>query len=334
MSPSSAYAFTVFTPTYNRADTLTRVFDSLQRQTFRDFEWLIVDDGSTDATQTLAEQFKRGAHFPVRYIRQDVNSGKHVAFNRGVREAAGELFLTLDSDDGCVPDALARLMFHWESIPAYSRDQFSAVTSLCMDEAGRVVGDRFPENVWDSDSIELEYRFRVKGEKWGFQRTSVLRAHPFPEPPGVRFVPESVVWLSIARRYRTRFINECLRIYYADAPIRERLGTLSVGTALGRRIFHAMILNDYRDVRYVSSRVRAKSTINFGRYSFLCGLGLRTQLREIRGVPAKALLVFCSPAALMMSLKDRWRVTCRAARLENDRTPATGDPPACGFRSP
>ena len=93
-----SYTFTVFTPTYNRAATLARVYESLQRQTFTDFEWIIVDDGSTDETAELVQQWRSESSFPIRYIWQP-NQGKHVAFNRGVELARGELFLPHDSDD-------------------------------------------------------------------------------------------------------------------------------------------------------------------------------------------------------------------------------------------
>src|SRR5690242_19362698 len=100
--------FTVFTPTYNRAHTIERVYRSLCTQNCRDFEWLVVDDGSTDGTEALIRQWQHEAEFPIRYFWQP-NAGKHVAMNRGVAEASGSLFLTLDSDDACVPWALERL---------------------------------------------------------------------------------------------------------------------------------------------------------------------------------------------------------------------------------
>src|SRR5437762_2817315 len=96
--------FTVFTPTYNRAGTLPRVYESLKAQTFRDFEWIIVDDGSADSTQELVQSWIGDLDFPIRYFRQQ-NQGKHVAVNLGVKEARGEFFLNLDSDDACVPEA-------------------------------------------------------------------------------------------------------------------------------------------------------------------------------------------------------------------------------------
>lgn len=89
---------------------------------------------------------------------RQAHAGKHVAFNRGVREARGELFLTLDSDDGAVPEALARFRAHWEAIPDDARARFSAVTARCVDEQGRPVGDEFPRDPTDSDSLEQYFR--------------------------------------------------------------------------------------------------------------------------------------------------------------------------------
>ena len=95
---SRAHLFTVFTPTFNRAHTLGRVYASLRAQTYTDFEWLIVDDGSTDGTEELVRGWMAEAPFPLRYLTQ-VHGHKKAAFNRGVREANGELFVALDSDD-------------------------------------------------------------------------------------------------------------------------------------------------------------------------------------------------------------------------------------------
>ncbi len=158
------HVFTVFTATFNRARVLHRVYDSLRTQTFRDFEWLVVDDGSTDGTGALVEAWRAEANFPIRYRYQE-NRGKHVACNRAVAEARGRFFLTLDSDDACVPQALARLNRYWEEIPEREQPGFSAVTVLCMDEAGRIVGDRFPRRITDSDPLEVPFRLKVRGEK-------------------------------------------------------------------------------------------------------------------------------------------------------------------------
>jgi len=93
------------------------VYESLRPQTYRNFEWLIVDDGSTDDTREIVEKWQAETEFPKCYIYQE-NQGKAVTFNRGVREAQGELFLILDSDDVCVNQALERFKYNWDmSLP-------------------------------------------------------------------------------------------------------------------------------------------------------------------------------------------------------------------------
>ncbi|MDD5631285.1 MAG: glycosyltransferase family A protein [Methylococcales bacterium] len=209
---SSSPLFTVFTATYNRAYILSRVYESLKRQTLRDFEWLIVDDGSSDNTRQIVQAWCAEANFPIRYLWQE-NAHKKVAFNRGVREANGELFLALDNDDEALPEALATFKRIWFDIPDSDRNRYSAVTGLCIDPAGNIVGDRYPDDILDSTATELALRYRISGEKWGFQRVDVLREFPFPEDV-VGWVPESIVWNRIARKYLTRYVNIPVRIFY------------------------------------------------------------------------------------------------------------------------
>ncbi len=106
---------TVFTPTYNRADCINRVYESLEAQTFRDFEWLVVDDGSGDGTESVMQDFAESASFPVRYEKQ-AHAGKHVAWNRAVRDARGKFFVTADSDDAFLPESLGALLRMWDTI--------------------------------------------------------------------------------------------------------------------------------------------------------------------------------------------------------------------------
>jgi glycosyltransferase involved in cell wall biosynthesis len=115
--------FTVFTATYNRAHTLHRAFDSLCAQSFRDFEWLVVDDGSTDDTANLIDKWIKTANFPIRYFRQP-NSGKHIAHNLAIREARGQFFTVIDSDDALMPAALERAHNLWHEIPETERYKF------------------------------------------------------------------------------------------------------------------------------------------------------------------------------------------------------------------
>jgi glycosyltransferase involved in cell wall biosynthesis len=203
--------FTVFTPTYNRACTLIRVWDSLCAQTFRDFEWLIVDDGSTDGTEQLVASWASIASFPIRYMKQP-NAGKHIAMNRAVREAAGELFLTADSDDAFDADALETFASVWLSVS--DRDLFAGVTARCRTQTGVFVGPPLPKKLLDSDNLELHYKYGVNGEKWGFARTDILRKFPCDERADKGMLP----WARIAAAgYRTRYFEKVLRTYFVDS---------------------------------------------------------------------------------------------------------------------
>lgn len=204
--------FTVATPTFNRADTLPRVYESLRAQRYRDFEWIIVDDGSTDGTGKLVRSWQHEALFPIRYYWQE-NQHKKVAVNRAVQEAHGEFIAILDSDDSLLPGALEDMLAAWDTIPVANRHQFAGVTALVMDPSGMIVGDRFPSDPFDVDGLTCQYVVGVKGEKFGMQRVEVMRETPFPEFVS-GLVPENHVWDRIALRYKTRHINRCVRIYY------------------------------------------------------------------------------------------------------------------------
>ena len=298
--------FTVFTPTYNRAATLGRVYDSLRSQTFRNFEWLIVDDGSTDGTNDLILEWIRTADFPIRYVRQ-ANHGKHVASNRGAVEARGELFLTLDSDDGCTETALEQFAAIWQSIPEGSRRHFSAVTALCQNQFGNIVGQQFPKDILDSDSLELCYRYKIKGEKWGFQRTNVMREFPFPELPGERFIPESVVWQAIARKYTTRFVNVPLRIYWIRPEQNNDPGAPSKDLhthARGHAYAHQFALNNNIDWFHWAPISFFRSGVHFVRFSFHDCVGLTGQYNRLTNPLARLIWAASFPVGLIVYLRD------------------------------
>jgi glycosyltransferase involved in cell wall biosynthesis len=205
MTDNSVHTFTVFTPTYNRAHLLGRVIESLKRQTFKDFEWIIIDGGSEDNTKELVAGWMKESDFPIIYHQH--NSGKHVAINRGVGKANGSLFVIVDSDDWLCPNALERMLYYWESIPEDQREGFVGVAGLFAYADGSVVGDLFPSPVFDSDMLERWAKWNVYGDKMECFRVDVLSFYPFPEDVG-RFVPEGIIWNEISLSYKTRFFNE------------------------------------------------------------------------------------------------------------------------------
>ena len=252
---------TVFTPSYNRAHLLPRVYESLCRQTFRDFEWVIVDDGSTDDTESVVNsQFiMHNSQFPVRYFYQE-NGGKHRAINRGVKEAKGELFFIVDSDDYLPTDALAIVAEEYAKVS--DNDTVGGISGLDRYEDGRIVGSGLPADSIDCNAIDIRMKHHVKGDLKEVFRTNVLREFPFPEIPHERFCPEQVVWFRIAQKYKLHYFNKPVYI----AEYQEQGITANITRARMKSPVASMMcyqeLNSY-DVPFVQ---KAKAAINYWRF--------------------------------------------------------------------
>jgi glycosyltransferase involved in cell wall biosynthesis len=302
---------TVFTPTRNRAHTLPRVYQSLRTQTFRDFEWLIIDNNSSDDTESVVSGWQGQADFPIRYIRQP-NRGVHVSWNRAAQEARGQFFVMLASDDSCFPTALERLKYHWETIPEDDRERFSGVTALCADQTGRLIGNRFPIDPTDSDSLEIRLKYKIKGEKWGFQRVDVLRRFPLPIIPGYYgYIPEGLMWDAIARHYKTRYVNEPLRTFWLDASESlSRPRNLS-SNARGGMVEAEVGLNE--DIRWarVAPLAFYLRAANYARWSFHCGRPVAEHWRHLRNRLARTLWLAALPLGWLAYALDRRRLHLR-----------------------
>lgn len=207
---------TVFTPAYNRANTLPRVFEGLKKQTYKNFEWIIIDDGSSDNTKCVAENMlSEKVFFNITYKYQQ-NSGKHIAINRAVEIAKGEFFIILDSDDTCTDNALECFVEEWYKIPEVDRKDFYGISCRCCDLDGNIIGTPMSEEYIDSNDLDFKLKLKIKGELWGMTKTEILRNTPFPEVEGLHFYPENIYWNNIGRKYKSRYINKALRYYIND----------------------------------------------------------------------------------------------------------------------
>lgn len=205
---------TVVTPTYNRANTLERTFDSLKKQTFHDFEWLIIDDGSSDNTSELVSQFERDCDFSIRYIKKK-NGGKHTAYNIALDEALGELFFVVDSDDWLPDNSISDIATLAADI--LDNNSIGGIIALKTTSDGNVIGKPFQhENMYASfRDIELSGQ---AGERSIVFKTAVARKFPFPIIEGERFMPECVVYDNYNQDYKFAISNQILTIceYQAD----------------------------------------------------------------------------------------------------------------------
>ena len=203
---------TVFTPAYNRGYIIANLFHSLQRQTFEDFEWIVVDDGSTDDTPALLEQFQAEPHpFPIHYIKV-ANGGKHRAINLGVQKASGELFFIVDSDDYLTDYALETIDRYENSIPATEKAQFAGVCGLKGYSSDVSIGNTFSGETIDITSLDRP-KYGITGDKSEVFYTNILKSYPFPKFEGEKFITECVVWDKIAfAGYKLRFFNHIVMI--------------------------------------------------------------------------------------------------------------------------
>ncbi len=202
---------TVLTPTYNRASLLINLYQSLIKQDFDDFEWVIVDDGSIDATTDIVDQFIQERQIVITYIKQ-ANGGKHRALNRGVKEAKGELVLIVDSDDTLPKDSLLNINQHYVDIKDNS--SIGGVCGLMAHHDGTIIGERKISSSMNLSSIEMRYKYGFVGDVCEVFKTEILREFPFPEIENEKFCPESLVWNRIATKYKLHYFNEV--IYYRD----------------------------------------------------------------------------------------------------------------------
>ncbi|MDQ0242563.1 glycosyltransferase involved in cell wall biosynthesis [Bacillus fengqiuensis] len=201
---------TVFTPTYNRAYIIEKLYRSLQKQTYTNFEWLVIDDGSTDTTK---EKFKLWAieenPFPIRYYKVE-NGGKHRAINKATDLAKGELFFIVDSDDHLTEDALESIVKWEESLE--NKELFCGISGNRGKDKNEFWGTTFEGDYKDATSLERN-KYKITGDKAEVFYTAILKGYKFQEFEGEKFMSEATVWDRMAYDgYKIRWFNKTIYI--------------------------------------------------------------------------------------------------------------------------
>ena len=257
----------ILTPTYNRGKLLLPLYDSLKNLTFKDFEWLIVDDGSEDDTEQYALSWIahniENTEFPIRYIKKS-NGGKHTAINRGVREANGELILILDSDDTLPADSLATIAQYYEQCKGYK--DCAGGCGLMAHHDGQLIGTGFPKDPMYESALQFRYakKGNVTGDLLEVYKTSVMREFPFPEIENEKFCPESLVWNRIANKYKLFCFNKV--IYYRDyleGGLTSKIVRIRMNSPIASTMTYAEML-DYN----ISLKWKIRSAINYWRFKY------------------------------------------------------------------
>lgn len=302
---------TVFTPTYNRGSLLNRLYQSLCAQKFKDFEWIIVDDGSSDNTVSIVELLQsrhRNKDFSIRYYRKE-NGGKHTAINVGVKKAQGDLFFIADSDDILPPNTLQTIAKVWDQ----TKDD-SSIGGICGFDGnlngGGLIGTGFPKGIHlsklsladnnnisyiDGTTRQIRFGLGIEGDMKEVFRTFVLREFPFPEIKGERFCPEVLLWNRIASKYRLRHIDKIIYLVeYQQDGISAGITRSRMNSPIAATMTYAEMLG-----YDIPIKAKVRSAINYWRFKFCVN-------KNILEVPkVKWYWYLYLPIGFMMHLKDK-----------------------------
>ena len=199
---------TVFTPTYNRAHTLGRLYKSLCTQTSQDFEWLVVDDGSTDGTERLVKEFASEGRISIRYIFKE-NGGLYTGYNTAYAVIETELNVCIDSDDWMPEDAVKKIIDKWA---AGGSERYAGLIGLDMDSrTGKPIGGRFPEDLRECYLLDLFTQRIHRGDSKQVMRTDLMRkVAPQVGFPGEKNFNPIYMLLQVCDEYPLLVLNENL----------------------------------------------------------------------------------------------------------------------------
>jgi len=228
--------FTIFTPTFNRKELLEKLYKSLQKQTYKDFEWLIVDDGSADGTKEKVEEFLSEKKLDIKYYFKE-NGGKQRAYNFATDKANGELFICLDSDDEYVENGFETILKYWEK---YEKNgEIAGMGYLSMYPDGEIIGSSFPEKEMISTQFDIYNKYGVKGDKGLMFRTEIIKKYKFPVFDDEKFITEAVVYNRICEKYKMVYVNEKIEIKeYQEDGLTAKYNNLLLRNPKGQALYH------------------------------------------------------------------------------------------------
>ncbi len=307
------YKFSVFTATLNGGSLLTNVYDCLKEQTFRDFEWVIVDDGSIDNTEAVCKKFIAENLFPIKYQKHEKNKGKHVAWRTAMTMMEGQYEIGADDDDTFPPNTLEIFKKHWDILEERADyDSFWEIRARVSTDKGKTIyGKPLPADVFDSNYNELNYKLHYgSAEMQGCRKVEVLRneaavpEHFIFDEYCTNF-SEGIRWSRAARRYKTRFISDIVRYYNRDLSGRltstsNKGGGRSLSKTYNSLIGEIYAINEQRDLmlRYSPKRY-LRNLLNLAYHSTLLR---RSVFKYVESIVDKTLLCLTYPIAYAISI--------------------------------
>ncbi len=243
---------TIFTPLYNRADIVERLYLSLRKQHIKAFEWLVIDDGSKDNAEIKFSQWQKCDNgFEIRYFKTE-NGGKHRAINKAVQMAKGRMFFIVDSDDW-LPENAVEKIFEIDS-GIEDKSGFAGFSGIRRTPEGKLIGTTFEgKDYVDINSLERD-KYGITGDKSEVFYLEVLKKYPFPEIENENFITEDIVWSRMAHDgYKIRWTNE--EIYLGDY-LEGGLTMQGRGIFIRNPIGYTMYVRQIADFKQMSRKER------------------------------------------------------------------------------
>ena len=285
--------FTIFTPTYNRKEFLTKLYGSLKKQTYKDFEWIVVDDGSSDGTKEIVQNFIDEKKLDIKYYYKE-NGGKQRAYNYGAEKACGELFICLDSDDEYVADGLEIIEKYWKKYE--QNEEIAGMGYLSVYPNEKVIGTEFPENEMIATQFDIYNKYKVKGDKGLMFRTSVIKKYPFPVFYGEKFITEAIVYNRISEKYKMLYVNEKIEIKeYQEDGLTSGYNDLLLRNPKGQALYH-----NEKNRHYMNFR---EKLLNNAVYYKFCRIAGYSFLKMWKESISKMFFLMALPIGIYMKMK-------------------------------
>lgn len=283
---------TIFTPTYNRAYILGKLYESLINQTCKDFIWFIVDDGSKDDTKTLVNDWIKENKIEIKYIFQQ-NGGKMRAHNTGVKNCETELFLCVDSDDYIIENAVEKILNHSQEL--LKKEDLSAIVAYRGKNEKEVIDNEFPKNIKESALNDL-YRKGFRGDTSLIFKTEVLKNYLFPEIEGEKFITENYIYSQIDENYKMLLLPEIIIVCnYLDDGYTKNAIKLILNNPIGSMMAFNQTIKFSKGLNE-----KAKAVIRY------TGFGkLAKQKNLYKNCNAKLLYILLHPLSMIYYLKKK-----------------------------
>lgn len=284
---------TVITPTYNRKNTLKKLYHSLLEQTDYNFEWLIIDDGSTDNTDKVIADFQNDK-FTIKYLKKS-NGGKHTALNVGMSLIKTELTFIVDSDDLLIKNAIEIINNVWNK---YKKEKLAGMIFLKKNFQDEIIGNKFNE-VKVGNYLDI-INNDIKGDKAEVWVTDILKKYPFPSFQNEKFLGEGIVWISIAEKYNVLFRNEAIYMCeYLDTGLTKSGRKLRIKNPLGRILYSKVLLK-----QKINIKVKIKEIMMYTIYSFFAK---RKLVKIYQEITYKKLFIILLPFSYMVYLYWKYK---------------------------